>query len=119
MIKRLGRYLFALLFIIAGFGHFFLTDFFVGAMPDWVPFREAIVYISGLIEWILAIGLLYSRTMKLTSILTAVYLVLIFPVNIYMAFTADLYSIPAYILWIRLPLQIVLIAWVLLVSKDE
>ncbi|MFD1173139.1 DoxX family protein [Oceanobacillus picturae] len=115
--KKIALYVFAILFILAGISHFALEPFFTGAMPDWVPFRPAIVYISGVIEILLAIGLLYKPTRRKVGILIAIFLVLIFPVNIYMALEPEQYSIPAFALWLRLPLQFVLIWWVLKVRK--
>ncbi|WP_232827968.1 hypothetical protein [Paraliobacillus sp. X-1268] len=52
--------------------------------------------------------------------MATVFLLLVFPVNIYMALTAEQYtSIPSLALWIRLPIQFVLIWWVLAVTKDR
>lgn len=89
--------------------------------PDFVPFKEAVIYISGIIEWGLAILLLFPKTRRKAGISTAIYLVLIFPANIY----AAIYDIPApwsedksqMVLWIRLLFQPLLIWWVLAVSK--
>lgn len=115
--KKIALYAFCLLFLAAGIGHFALESFFTGAMPEWVPFRKAIVYISGVMEIALAIGLFMKRTRYVAGFLIAVFLVLVFPVNIYMALTGENYDLPGAALWIRLPLQFVLIWWVLKVRK--
>ena len=115
--KKVALYAFCVLFLAAGIGHFALESFFTDAMPEWVPFRKAIVYISGVMEIALAIGLFMKRTRYVTGFLIAVFLVLVFPVNIYMAMTASNYDLPAAALWLRLPLQFVLIWWVLKVRK--
>ncbi|WP_301109660.1 hypothetical protein [Sporosarcina sp.] len=115
--KKLALYAFCLLFIAAGVGHYILSDFFIAAMPEWVPFRPAIVYISGIMEILLAIGLLMKRTRERTGILIAAFLVLVFPVNIYMALSSENYDLPAVALWLRLPLQFLLVWWVLKVRK--
>ncbi|WOV86793.1 hypothetical protein QWT69_13050 [Sporosarcina oncorhynchi] len=115
--KKVALYIFCLFFATAGFGHFILEPFFTGAMPEWVPFRKAIVYISGVMEILLAIGLFMKRTRKQAGLLIAVFLVLVFPVNVYMALTAENYDVPAIVLWLRLPLQFVLIWWVLKIRK--
>ena len=83
--RKVALYAFCLLFLAAGIGHFALESFFTGAMPEWVPFRKVIVYISGVMEIGLAIGLFMKRTRYVTGFLIAVFLVLVFPVNIYMA----------------------------------
>ncbi|WP_200416189.1 DoxX family protein [Virgibacillus salexigens] len=115
--KVIGLYVFAILFMGAGMSHFLLDHFFISAMPEWVPFRPAIVYLSGIIEIILAFCLLYSRTRRKAGIWVAIFLILVFPVNIYMALMPEAYHLPAIALWLRLPLQIVLIWWVLAVTK--
>lgn len=115
--KKIALYVFAILFLLAGVSHFVLEPFFTRAMPDWVPFRPVIVYISGIMEIVLAIGLMRKRTRRKAGVFIAIFLVLIFPVNIYMALVPEQYSVPAYALWLRLPLQFVLIWWVLKVRK--
>ncbi|MEK4563662.1 hypothetical protein MKX54_03085 [Alkalihalobacillus sp. FSL R5-0424] len=122
MWKRMALYVFALLFVIAGIGHFTMDDGFARMFPEWVPFKYPIVYVTGVIEWILAVFLLVPKTRRLTGIITAIYLVLIFPANIYMAIEEipapwDDYTNPV-ILWIRLLFQPLLIWWVLAVSKE-
>lgn len=115
--KKIALYVFCFLFAAAGVGHFFLDSFFIMGMPQWVPFRAAIVYISGIVEILLALGLVVKQTRAKAGILIASFLVLVFPVNIYMAMTPENYDLPSAALWIRLPLQIVLIWWVLKVRK--
>lgn len=123
MFKQIARYAFVLLFIIAGIGHFTMADGFAQMFPEWVPFKYPIVYITGVIEWILAILLLIKKTRRLAGVWTAIYLVLIFPANIYMAIA----EIPApwddqtdpVILWVRLLFQPLLIWWVLAISKNK
>lgn len=117
LIKKVLLYIFAILFMLAGIGHFLLDDFFISSMPDWVPQRPLIVYISGIIEIILGALLLYPTTRRKAGIAIAIFLVLVFPVNIYMAFHAENYNTPEVALWIRLPLQFLLIWWVIKVSK--
>ncbi|WP_319418039.1 DoxX family protein [Virgibacillus necropolis] len=91
--------------------------------PEFVPFKRSIVFASGLVEWLLAILLLIPKTRNKAGRYTAIYLVIIFPANIY----AAIYGIPApwsaqtgqVALWIRLLFQPLLIWWVLIVSRDS
>lgn len=115
--KKVALYAFCLFFAVAGVGHFLLDSFFIMGMPEWVPFRAAVVYISGVLEILLALGLFLKQTRERTGVLIAIYLVLVFPVNVYMALTPENFDLPPAALWIRLPLQIVLIWWVLKVRK--
>ncbi|MBD7908199.1 DoxX family protein [Sporosarcina gallistercoris] len=115
--KTIALYAFCLFFAGAGIGHFLLEPFFIQAMPEWVPFRKAIVYISGVVEILLALGLFLKPTRERAGVLIAIFLVVVFPVNVYMALTPENFDLPPAALWIRLPLQVVLIWWVLKVRK--
>jgi uncharacterized membrane protein len=83
-------------------------------MPPYIPWHLAMVYISGAAEIAGGAGLLVSLAVPqlrgpaawgLVALLIAV-----FPANVYMATSAATFS---WILWARLPLQAVLIWWVL------
>ncbi|WP_354665919.1 MULTISPECIES: DoxX family protein [Pontibacillus] len=123
IVKGIGLVLFSLFFIVAGVIHFTQVEGFAAMIPDVIPFRNLIVYVTGVIEWILAILLLIPSTRRQAGIWTAVYLVLIFPANIYAAIA----GIPApgseeantTLLWVRLLFQPLLIWWVLAVSKVQ
>ncbi|WP_430784691.1 DoxX family protein [Virgibacillus flavescens] len=111
------------MFIAAGFSHFIYVDGFASMFPEFVPFKSSIVYATGLIEWLLALLMLNPKTRKTAGGYTAIYLVLIFPANIY----AALYEIPApwtndtsqTALWVRLLFQPLLIWWVLIVTRKN
>lgn len=117
--KKIALYGFSLFFIAAGIAHFTLESFFLTGMPDWTPFPLAIIYLSGVMEILLAIGLLVKKTRRMSGIFIAIFLVFIFPVNIYMALTPENFSLPAYVSWLRLPFQFLFIWWVLKVSKYD
>ncbi|MFD2209604.1 hypothetical protein ACFSMW_07765 [Virgibacillus halophilus] len=63
--------------------------------------------------------MLNKQTSRKSDVFIAIFLVLVFPVNIYMALTPEKYDLPAYALWLRLPLQFVLIWWVLKVRTSK
>ena len=117
--KKIALYSFSVFFITAGIGHFILDSVFIALMPEWVPYREVIVYISGVMEIVLAIGLLFKQTRRKTGMLIVVFLILIFPVNIYMALKPEEYDVPAIALWLRLPFQFIFIWWVLKIRKYD
>ncbi|WP_044337782.1 DoxX family protein [Rossellomorea aquimaris] len=122
-LKLLGLILFSFFFFLAGMFHFIEAQGFARMIPEFIPLREEIIYITGMIEFILAVLLLIPKTREKTGIITAIYLVLIFPANIY----AAIKGIPApgneeanvVLLWVRLLFQPLLIWWVLVVSKIE
>jgi uncharacterized membrane protein len=102
--------------VIAGVTHFTNADPFVQHMPDWVPAREVIVYVSGALEIALGIAMLLWREHR-GSIgrLLAMYLVAVFPANVYVAMAdVDVTGQPGGLYaWIRLPLQALFVTWAL------
>ena len=106
-----GRWIFALLFVAAGVSHFLRPATFVAIVPPYLPSPEALVYISGAAEIVLGTLLLVRRWSWLAGWGLIALLIAVFPANVHMAINAERYSqIPARALWLRLPLQGVLIA---------
>ena len=113
MLKTISRYLLGVFFIGAGVNHFWHTDFYVAIMPPWLPWHFALVYISGAAEIGLGALLLFSRWQVLAGWGLIALSVAVFPANIHMALHPELFpQFTATGLWLRLPLQFVLIAWV-------
>ena len=104
----------ALAFLFFATGHFALTDDMVRMLPPWVPGREPLVYATGVLEILIAAGLLVAKTRRSAAIAAMVVFVAFFPANVYAAWngvgTGGHQWGPVY-LFIRLPLQLVLLAW--------
>lgn len=110
--KTATRYLFGVLFIIAGVNHFRNPDGFVRVMPPYLPWHLELVYLSGAAEIGLGAMLLFRRWMAVAGWGLIALLVAVFPANIQMALHPEVYpSAPVWVLWTRLPLQFLLIAW--------
>lgn len=110
-----SRLLLGLLFIAAGLNHFRSTPLYVSIMPPALPFPLALVYLSGLAEIAGGAGVLHPKTRRAAGWGLLALLVAVFPANIYMAtdhIVPKGYDIPDWMLWARLPLQFVLMAWV-------
>ena len=106
-----GRWAFALLFMTTGVSHFLRPAMCVAIVPPYLPWPEALVYVSGAAEMLLGVLLLVRRWSWLAAWGLIALLIAVFPANIHMAINAERYSaIPAWALWMRLPLQAVLIA---------
>ena len=77
----------------------------------YLPWPVALVYISGVAEILLGTLLMLPRTSRLAGWGLIALLVAVFPANIHMALHPELYpTMSPRALWIRLPLQGVLIA---------
>ena len=106
------RWLFGVLFILAGLNHFRNPSFYVNIMPPYLPWHGALVAISGVAEIALGALLLFRRWSVLAGWGLIALLVAVFPANVHMAMNSQLYpSISPVALWLRLPLQALLIAW--------
>lgn len=114
--QRVLLWLAAAFYVFAGVQHFRDPAFYVRITPPGLPSREAAVYISGVAEIAGGIGLLIPALRRMAAWGLVALLVAVFPANVYMA----MYNVPAgsrqiapLLLWLRLPLQGVLIWWVL------
>jgi uncharacterized membrane protein len=100
--------------VAAGANHFIAPQTYVAMMPAELPMPLALVFISGVAEMLGGLGLILPATRKLAAWgLVALY-VAVFPANLNMALNhlqLGKTEIPAWMLWARLPLQGVLIAW--------
>ncbi|NNH75289.1 DoxX family membrane protein [Nocardia uniformis] len=86
-------------------------DDLTAMVPSFVPFPDFMVYLTGVLELLGAVGLILNRTRPLAGIGLAVLFVLMFPANIYAAVEdIPLNGEAPTPLWFRLPEQIVFIA---------
>jgi uncharacterized membrane protein len=100
-------------FIGAGIFHFLKPETYLKAMPSYVPFPLLMIYASGACEIGLGVGVLIPKISRLAGWGLIALLVAVFPANLHMAFHPELFpEIPFWLLWIRLPLQGILIFWV-------
>ena len=114
------RYLMALFYIVAGMNHFIHPEFYIRIMLSFIPWHVEIVWISGLLEVVLGIMVLIPSWVRVASWGLILLLIAIFPANINMAFNESLhFGISPIWLYLRLPLQFVLIAWAFWYTKPS
>lgn len=120
-VKTIICYLLALFFFAAGILHFTQDDAFAAIVPPVLPFPYVIVWVTGILELIFAIGLALKRFRKQSGFWLAPYLLAVLPANIYMAIAGiplgDMAASSA-ALWIRVSLQFPLIALILWASGN-
>ena len=110
-----GRWALAVLFVVAGTLHFAVPAPYLRIMPPSLfrfplPHPALLVAISGAAEIAGGLGLLFAWTKRAAAIGLVVLLVAVCPANWHMAI-AGYPGIPAWALWLRLPLQLPLIWW--------
>lgn len=121
-IKLVVRVLLALLFIGAGALHFTRTESFIAIMPTYLPAHRPLVLISGFFEIIGGIALLVPALARPAAYGLVALLIAVFPANVNMALNQLPMGdkpVPPLFLWLRLPLQFVLIALVLWSTKGK
>ena len=106
-------YIMAGIYGFSGITHFTHTRFFELAVPKVLVHRRFIALFSGVLEILIAIGLLYTPTRSVTAVFLMIFLVAIYPANIVQInYYSKKYQQPALLFWtIRLPIQIALIYW--------
>jgi uncharacterized membrane protein len=118
--RRILRWPLALFMIGVGALHFTRATDFEHIVPDYLPARAALVAVSGVFEILGGVGLLVPRVRRAASLgLVALY-VAVFPANVNMVIHPELgRGVAAWLLWARLPLQGVLIAWAIWAGRER
>lgn len=104
--------------LLTAIGHFKFTKGMVMMLPPVIPFKQAVVYISGIAEIILGVLLLLPAMRNIAGNLLIILFIFLLPANIYAAKTnLDMekanHEGPGYeYLYFRLPLQVLFIVWV-------
>ena len=112
LLKTVSKYVMSLFYIFAGTNHFLNSAFYLSIMPPYLPWHLFLVGLSGGFEIVLGALLLVPRYSQLAAWGLIALLIAVFPANVHMATHADLYpGISPILLWVRLPFQVVLIAW--------
>jgi len=106
-------------FTVSGPIHLARPATFTPIVPHFLPAKTELVYVSGVIELICAVGLWRRR--QWAGIVAAGLLIILWPANLQGAITAqrgdDLTS--QVLNWVRLPLQIPLIWFALQLNKTD
>lgn len=110
---QFSRLICALAFVGVGIMHFWRSEIFVKIMPDYLPFPLELVYISGVFEILGGLGILLKRLRRIAIFGLILLLLAVFPANINMAIHPERFvSIPAWVLYLRIPLQFLIAFWV-------
>lgn len=113
-----GRIAMSIMLLFTAVGHFAFYEGMAMTVPPYIPFKKFMVYFTGVLEIIAALGLLLTGTHYYTAICLIVFFVLLLPSNIYAAQKhinlekANYTGKGLSYLWLRIPLQLVFIAWV-------
>ncbi len=112
-----GRIAMATMLAFTGIAHFAFTKGMKMMLPDFIPFKTGVIYLTGVFEIIAVLGLLIPAFRMLTGCALILFFIVLLPANIkaaihhidYQQGTFDGNG-PDY-LWFRIPLQILFIIW--------
>lgn len=108
----------SVLYIIAGVNHFIHPHFYLKIMPPWLPLHSLLVLLSGIMEAVFGILLFIPATRVFAAWGLIALLIAVFPANVQMILNYRQQHNPH--LWLtvlRLPLQVLLIAWAYVYTK--
>ena len=106
----MSRAVLGVTFLVTGALHFLRPRMYEAMMPRYLPAHRELVYASGVAELAGGAGVLAGR--RLAGWWLIATLIAIFPANVEMAVHAERFRrVPEPLLWARLPVQGLLIAW--------
>lgn len=117
-LAQAGNIAMCVMLCFTALGHFKFKAGMARMIPTAIPFKARLVFVTGLMEIGLGIGLVFPATRMVSAILLIAFLVAILPANIYAAMhrinyeTGELTGKGIGYLWFRIPLQLFFIAWI-------
>lgn len=118
-LKELLVYPMGALYVVAGVAHFAIPEAFAQIVPPFLPAPLFLVYLSGVAEITLGLGVAYPRTRRAAAWGLVALLLAVFPANVYMATSGVAVTGTPWgtldpsplVSWGRLPFQVVLLLW--------
>lgn len=122
LVKRIFSVLLTLAMVLAGVSHFTMPATYVAIVPDYLPAPLALVYISGVAEILLGLALQIPGLRRLAGFGLIALFIAVLPANINQAVhnlqPPGLEMSPTMV-WVRLPIQLVLIAWAFWMTRPD
>lgn len=110
----------ALLYVAGGINHLWHPRLYVAIMPPHYRHPHGLVHLSGVAEILGGVGLLVPATRRFSAWGLIAMLVVYFDVHFYMAANPGRFApIPKWALDLRIPLQLVLIAWAYVYTRKQ
>ncbi len=79
-------------------------------VPPYIPWPREAVLVSGVFELLGAAGLLWRPARRAAGIGLLLLTIAVTPAHIYMLQRPELFGVPVWLLWLRLPVQVALMA---------
>ena len=120
--KMLCLLVLTFLYISVGVKHFTNPNFFLAIMPPYIPYHNFMVYLSGALEIVFALMMVFKKTRFYGCWGIILLLIAVFPANIYLynsEIPQKILSVTKLEALIRLPYQLPLLLFAFWHSKEE
>jgi len=111
----IGRLSMAVMLVFTGIAHYTNTPLMEEMIPEPIPFKKELVYLTGFFEIIASIGLVTKNKSKRTSLLLVLFFLAVLPANIVGSMKevalGGMGQGVSY-LYFRIPLQLFFILWI-------
>ena len=112
----------SLFFVVTALAHFISTEEMAAMIPPSIPYRIELIYLTGVLELLGAIGVWIPRLERLTGFLLVLMLISLLPANIYSAINRIEFGGhgggPAYLL-VRVPFQLFVTWWTYFATEQD
>jgi uncharacterized membrane protein len=112
----------SLFFVFTAIGHFISTQEMATMLPAAVPYRIELIYFTGILEFLGAVGVWIPRLSKVTGVLLILMLIGLLPANIYSAINRVDFgghgAGPLYLL-VRIPVQLFALWWTYFATEQD
>jgi uncharacterized membrane protein len=123
MLKKVCLIILILAYTCAGFNHFRSPTGYIRIIPHYIPFPVFINALSGILEILFGLLLIFKSTRRYGAIGICLLLIVFLPVHIQMIIDAPFklgtFTVTPLVAWVRLVLQPMLILWAWWYVKDD
>jgi len=115
-LKQFFTILLGIFMVYGGVIHLIKPDFYLPFVPYFLPFREEIIAISGVFEILVGLGVLIPRFRSFSALVVVGLMLIFLPIHIWDVFRSDPAIGNHTAAMIRVPVQVVFIAWSLWIA---
>ena len=119
-LKIIFKWILAIVFVLAGIYHFINPSIYLRIMPPLLPAPLFLIYLSGFLQIVFGALLSVQKFTRRAAWGIIALLLAVFPANIYMAMNTELFpEVNPILIWLRLPLQFVIIGWAFWFTSEK
>jgi len=122
--KKIFLWLIPLFYVPAGINHFVNPDFYIPLIPDYLPSKELLNTLSGLVEILFGTLFIFVKTRRLASVGLILMLIAFIPAHVYFieigSCVNEALCVPEWLSFVRLALiHPLLIGWLMVYINSK